>query len=92
MRAAVDRRTRCGVTLGAAECLSPEQALALFSSAPQAPGGVPRRVAPGEPADLLLLDRPWSRARDHLEHGLVRATLRAGAPIWSRDAAAQTQG
>ncbi len=89
MRAAVDRRTRCGATLGAGERLSPEQALALFSSAPQAPGGAPRRVAPGEPADLLLLDRPWSRARERLEHGLVRATLRDGAPIWMSDAPAQ---
>jgi len=86
MQAAVERRTRCGATLGSGERLSPEQALALFSSAPQAPGETPRRVAPGEPADLVLLDRPWSRARERLEHGLVRATLRAGAPIWSRDA------
>src|SRR5690606_19277827 len=63
MQAAVDRRTMSGRTLGEAEALSPEEALALFGGDPLAPGGAPMRIAPGSPADLCLLDRPWSAAR-----------------------------
>ena len=82
--AAVDRRTARGATLGADEALSPERALALFTTAPAQPGGRPRRVAPGAPADLCLLDRPWSRARDRLESAAVAATIRAGTPCYRR--------
>ncbi|HKJ25954.1 MAG TPA: amidohydrolase family protein [Myxococcota bacterium] len=79
MQAAADRRSEAGVALGEREALSPERALGLFTSAPEAPGGPPRRVAPGAPADLCLLDRPWKQARDRLEAACVAATLRAGA-------------
>ena len=58
MRAAVDRQSDCGHTLGAEEQVTPEQALALFTSPPHAPGAAPRRVQVGAPADLCLLDRP----------------------------------
>lgn len=75
MQAAVTRRTLDGVVLGAAERLTPERALALFTSPPGAPGGAPRRVMVGAVADLCLLDRPWSRARETLASEMVRATL-----------------
>jgi predicted amidohydrolase YtcJ len=87
MRAAVDRRSECGAVLGASEALSPEQALALFTSPLDAPGRGPAPVAPGAPADLCLLDRSWSEARATLDAGLVRATLVAGQPIWLADGA-----
>jgi predicted amidohydrolase YtcJ len=86
MQAAVDRRTAAGERLGAAEALSPERALALFTTPPDAPGGAPRRIAPGASADLCLLDRPWARMRDALAHEAVAATIAAGAVIWLRDA------
>jgi predicted amidohydrolase YtcJ len=89
MQAAVDRRSAGGVRLGGDEALTPERALALFTSAPEAPGGPPRRVAPGAPADLCLLDRPWSRARADLRSIRVIATLRAGELIWSADGTRQ---
>jgi len=87
MRAAVDRRSEGGAVLDASEALTPEQALALFTSPLNAPGRGPARVAPGAPADLCLLDRPWSEARSRLDANAVRATLVAGEPIWLADGA-----
>jgi predicted amidohydrolase YtcJ len=81
MRAAVDRRSAGGDTLCSDEALSPEEALALFTSPPEAPGGPPRRIEVGAPADLCLLDRPWSRARRTLSRAAVRATLIGGALV-----------
>jgi predicted amidohydrolase YtcJ len=85
MQAAVDRRTAAGATLGADEALSPEAALALFTTPPEAPGGAPRRVEPGARADLCLLDRPWARARERLASESVVATLAAGRLLGSQD-------
>ncbi len=82
MRAAVERRTDSGLCLGPEEQLSPEEALALFTSSPEAPGGVPRAVQPEGPADLCLLDRPWSDARRELSSEHVAATIRDGSLIW----------
>ena len=78
IRAAVSRRTRAGVTLGEGERLAPERALALFLGPLDDPGGAPRRVALGAPADLCLLDRSWQRAREEPSSSYVRATWRAG--------------
>jgi len=85
LRAAVQRRTAAGAPLGPAERLAPERALDLFLGPPEAPGGRPRRVAPGAPADLVLLDRPWAAARraPHCDH--VVATWRAGALLFRAD-------
>jgi predicted amidohydrolase YtcJ len=84
MQAAVDRRTEAGRTLGLDERLTPEQALALFTSPPAAPGAGPRAIAFGAPADLCLLDRPWSAARSQLSSALVAATVRDGSIVWRR--------
>ncbi len=85
MRAAVDRCSAGGVKLGAGEALSPERALALFTSPPDAPGGPSRRIEVAESADLCLLDRPWSAARQSLASDQVAATLRRGRLIWVRE-------
>ena len=82
MRAAVDRRTEAGATIGADEALTPERALALFTSPPEQPGAPPRSIEPGVPADLCLLDRPWSAARSEPSSAMVVATIRHGAIIW----------
>jgi predicted amidohydrolase YtcJ len=74
MRAAVDRIAPDGAPLGPDETLTPERALALFTSPADAPGAAPRRIEPGSPADLCLLDRPWSAARRQLESKHVVAT------------------
>jgi predicted amidohydrolase YtcJ len=85
MRAAASRKTEAGVVLGPSETLSPERALALFTSPPFAPGAAPRRIEAGAVADLCLLDRPWARARHVLSSAMVRATFRDGQPIWRGD-------
>jgi predicted amidohydrolase YtcJ len=82
IRAAVSRRTRAGATLGEGERLTPERALGLFLGPLRDPGGPPRRVVLGAPADLCLLDRPWRDAREELSIERVRATWRAGRLLW----------
>ncbi|HEY8155976.1 MAG TPA: amidohydrolase family protein [Myxococcota bacterium] len=84
MRAAVERRSESGAVLGAEEAVCPERALALFSSPAEAPGAAPRTLAPGAPADLCLLDRPWSEARRALDASAVAATLVAGCVVYRR--------
>lgn len=79
MRAAVLRRTPDGRALGADEALTPEQALELFCSAKCA------KIQAGAPADLCLLDRPWSAARNRLAASDIRLTLKNGTIIWSRE-------
>ncbi|HEU4430863.1 MAG TPA: amidohydrolase family protein [Myxococcota bacterium] len=82
MRAACRRRSEGGRSLGSAEALTPEEALALFTSPLAEPWAPPPRLAPGAPADLCLLRAPWSHARRELSAALVAVTWRAGAVIW----------
>jgi predicted amidohydrolase YtcJ len=67
---------------GEGEGLTPEEALALFTGTSCAPGAGARRIAPGEPADLCLLDRPWSAARRELASVEVRLTLVGGQQVY----------
>lgn len=92
MAAAVERRSASGVLMGSGEELSPEQALALFTGSAKAPGGPPRRIAPGEPADLCLLDRCWADARRDLRSVTVRHTLVRGAFTYDADATLSPRG
>lgn len=83
--AAVRRRTPSHAALGPAEALTPEEALALYTTAPEDPGGAPRRVEAGAVADLCLLALPWHRARERLCSADVAATWCGGELIWQRD-------
>ena len=78
MRAAVDRATETGHLLSPEEGVTPERALALFSAPLEAPGGPPREIRPGAPADLCLLADPWVRVRDELSAERVRFTTCGG--------------
>ncbi|MEZ5171318.1 MAG: amidohydrolase family protein [Acidimicrobiia bacterium] len=82
MAAAVERRTAEGHVMGPDERLSPEQALGLFTGHPARPGGPPREIRPGEPADLCLLDRPWATARRDLADVRVEATIIGGRVVY----------
>jgi predicted amidohydrolase YtcJ len=84
IRAAVDRKTLAGKELWTDERVTPERALALFTSSPEEPGGEPRAVAVGSTADLCLLDRPWKRARNELSSAMVRMAVRDGRVTWQR--------
>ncbi|HXQ13849.1 MAG TPA: amidohydrolase family protein [Caulobacteraceae bacterium] len=79
--AAIERRTRDGHVLGAGERVSPAAALALYLGG--TPGGPPRRVAVGAPADLCLLDAPRRSALAAPSADRVRATFVAGAPVFA---------
>ena len=76
---AIDRRTKAGTVVGAAERVDPGRALALFLSPPDDPAGAPRRVTRGASSDLCLLDRPLAAVLAAPEDARVVATLgRAG--------------
>ena len=84
MQAAVSRRSAAGAVLGAREALSPEQALALFTTPLDDPGGKPRRVEVGAAADLCLLDCPWREARRSLSAAHVRGTFLGGVATYQK--------
>jgi predicted amidohydrolase YtcJ len=83
MQAAVRRRTESGEVIGEDEALTPEQALNLFLRDPL-DLTVRRRVEPGAPADLCLLDCNWSVARADLSAAHVRSVFVAGRAIFDR--------
>jgi predicted amidohydrolase YtcJ len=76
--AAVRRRTARGTVVGAGECIDPPRALERLLTPADEPGGPPRKVGVGAPADLCLLDRPLADALDRLPANPVRAVVRAG--------------
>jgi predicted amidohydrolase YtcJ len=77
MRSAVTRPP----VFAAGESVSPGQALRLFLGQPGAPGA-PRRIAPGQPADLVLLEVPPADALRSLASDLVAATWIRGRPVY----------
>jgi len=81
MRAAVERASASGRSIGRQEALTPEAALNLYLSPAAAPGFEPRRVEVGARADLCLLNCPWERVRENLCSAHVRATWRGGKLI-----------
>ncbi len=83
MAAAVSRTTRGGLVLGAEEALTPEAALALFLADPHDLTRQ-RRIEPGAPADLCLLDRNWASARTRLSAADVRLTVIDGRIVHDR--------
>ncbi|WP_174189933.1 amidohydrolase family protein [Nocardia barduliensis] len=78
MRAAADRTTRGGETLGPDERVTPMTALAGYLGAPGDPGGPPRRLIPGARADLCLLRVPLRRALAPPDSAWVRTVVIGG--------------
>jgi predicted amidohydrolase YtcJ len=79
--AAADRRTRAGRPLGPLEALSARATLDLWLGEPADPGGPPRRVVVGAPADLCLLDRPLAAALEAPSARRVAATFVGGRMV-----------
>jgi len=75
LRAAAERRTPSGRVLGPGERVPTRTVLRGLLSPLHDPGGPPRVIAVGEPADLVLLDRPLADALRSPDAGHVRATL-----------------
>jgi predicted amidohydrolase YtcJ len=86
--AAADRRTAAGRLLGPAEAVTPREALDLWLGDPADPGGPPRRVAVGAPADLCLLDRRLGAVLAQPAAERVAATIIAGRVVHTRAGAA----
>jgi predicted amidohydrolase YtcJ len=92
MQAAVERRTRGGAVLGPDERLSPEQALALFTTHWSAPGGRVRQVRVGEAADFCLLREPWAGVRGALDRVEVAVTVQDGVLIHHGSGCVHSEG
>lgn len=84
MEAAVRRRTATGQSVAGMESLTPEQALALFTSPLDTPGCTLPKLAVSAAADLCLLTQPWSVARNALAEVKVQAAWRDGTRIFGR--------
>jgi predicted amidohydrolase YtcJ len=84
IRAAIERRTASGAVLGPDERISPVQALHMWLSRPERPGGPSRHVERGGAADLCLLDAPFRDVIDDPQAGHVRAVICRGEITYSR--------
>jgi predicted amidohydrolase YtcJ len=82
IQAAIERRTESGAVLGANERVAPRRALDLFLTQAADPGGAPRSVVLGEPADLCLLDGPLERVLESPSSHHVRATIISGRVVF----------
>jgi predicted amidohydrolase YtcJ len=74
--AATARRTPAGRVAGPGERMTFIQALDAYLSPPNDPGGPPRRIRPGLPADLVVLRAPLAEAANLPDP--VRAVLTGG--------------
>ncbi len=84
IRTSISRRTSDGVVLGETEQVDAATALRLWQGAADDPGGPPRRVAQGQAADLVLLDRPLAALLEHPCAEAVVATIVAGRVLHHR--------
>ncbi|MBN2622662.1 MAG: amidohydrolase family protein [Acidimicrobiales bacterium] len=73
--AARTRTTATGATVGAREAVGARRALDLFLGSADAPGGPPRSVTAGSPADLCLLTVPLDDALRNPREVRVAATV-----------------
>ncbi|QGN54177.1 amidohydrolase family protein [Novosphingobium sp. Gsoil 351] len=84
MRAARDRRTMDGHILSPRERLPAMAALRLYMGHPLDPGGAPRRLAIGEPADLIICEGTFADVLADLTAERVAATVIGGQLIFRR--------
>ncbi len=83
MRAAVSRQTVSGAVIGAAEALTPEDALRLWLKDPSDVRR-DRKIEVGAAADLCLLLHPWSTAQERLLAEDVRCVWVGGSIVNNR--------
>ncbi|QGG41524.1 amidohydrolase family protein [Aeromicrobium yanjiei] len=81
MRSAASRSTAAGRIITPAERVSPATVLDGYLSDPETPGGAPRQVVVGAPADLCLLDDRLEQVLADPRAGRIRLVIRAGVVI-----------
>jgi predicted amidohydrolase YtcJ len=81
IRAAMERRTTSGLNIGAGERVEAEVALGMFLAPSHDPGGPPRSVRRGAPADLCLLRVPLADALRDPTSDAVAATIARGGIV-----------
>lgn len=80
--AAVHRQAGDGTVIGPAERIDPDQALAAYLGEQADPGGPPRTVHIGGPADLVVLRVPLSEALLAPSREAVRAVIIGGELVY----------
>jgi predicted amidohydrolase YtcJ len=85
IKAATERRTRAGCVLGPDERVDAATALARFLARADDPGGPPRRVEVGAPADLCLLHAPLADVLRAPSADAVRTTVVDGVVQYVQD-------
>ena len=81
IRAAIQRLTRAGETLGEGERVAARRALGLYLGNLTDPGGLERTIVVGGPADLCLLKAPLDEALAAPTADLVEATFVGGRMV-----------
>lgn len=81
MKSAVTRLTSSGFVLGPYERVTAAAVFAGYLSPAAIPGGPPRRIRPGIPADLCLLRESLERVLGDPDAGQVRMTVKAGTVL-----------
>jgi len=81
INAAIERRTKSGRLLGAAERITSQAALGLFLGRADNPSR-PRRIGVGQAADFCLLHSPLPDALRRPDKEQVAATIIAGRVIY----------
>lgn len=84
IRTAADRTTDAGNALGTKESVTPEQALNMYLSMPEVPGGPSRTIDVGSPADLCLLRKPLDAALCDLTSENVSMTIIEGEIVFEQ--------
>jgi predicted amidohydrolase YtcJ len=84
IRTATTRRTASGHVLGPVEAVDELTALGLWLGPAEDPGGPPRRVAVGEVADLVLVDRSLADLLEYPCGEAVVATIVGGRVVHHR--------
>ena len=67
-----------------AEAISPEAALGLYTKPFDNAGAPPRKIEVGAPANLCLIEQPWSETRKNLLNAKVMATWIQGDLVFNR--------
>jgi len=65
------------------EAITPEQALAIYTKPANDAGGAPRKIDVGELADVCLLDKPWTEARQNFINVNILATWIEGKLVYN---------